>query len=441
MKYIFFALLPVFILTSCSHTQNAQKINGSSSPKPMESFDYSKNPVVSENIQDQKLHDIENQIPSEINSSVEKWIRYFQGRGRPHMERYLSRSTRYEALMKKVLTENGLPTDLFYVALIESGFNAKAHSHASAVGYWQFIRGTGKRYNLKIDRMIDERRDPELATQAASEYFKDLYSEFNSWYLAMAAYNVGEGRIARVIKKYKTNDFWELAKTKRALPRETQEYVPKYLAAKLIAKNPQNYGFDKIDYLPAISFDSLEFNETINLRQVSEKIDYNYEDIKALNPKFKGEIAPAYRGKLNLRIPKGYQTASLEAARTSVASIDRFVPDKIEYERYRIRRGDNLSLIARKYRTNIAYLKEINNLNSRSVLRIGQRIFVPDRTPIKIKNVSQKKSNYHIVKKGENLSTISKKYNVTLVKLKQKNKLTAKSILIPGMRLKIASNL
>lgn len=441
MKYIFFALLTVFILTSCSHSQNAQKITDSSSPRPIESFDYSKNPVISENIQDQKLHDIENQIPSEINSSVEKWIRYFQGRGRPHMERYLSRSTRYEALMKKVLTENGLPTDLFYVALIESGFNAKAHSHASAVGYWQFIRGTGKRYNLKIDRMIDERRDPELATQAASEYFKDLFSQFNSWYLAMAAYNVGEGRIARVIKKYKTNDFWELAKTKKALPRETQEYVPKYLAAKLIAKNPQNYGFENVDYLPAISFDTMEFNDSINIRHVSEKIDYNYEDIKALNPKFKGEIAPAYRGKLNLRIPKGYQSAALEAARTSVASIEHFVPDKIEYDAYRIRRGDNLSLIARKYRTNIAYLKEINNLNSRTTLKMGQRIFVPDRTPIKVKTVSKKKSNYHIVKKGENLSTISKKYNLTVVKLKKKNKLTSKSVLIPGMKLKIASNL
>ena len=157
-------------------------------------------------------------IPTEINANVEKWINYFQNKGRPHMERYLLRSTRYEALMKKVLRDNKLPEDLFYIALIESGFSSQAFSHASAVGYWQFIRGTGKRYKLKINQLLDERRDPEKSTQAAAEYFKDLFARFNSWYLAMAAYNVGEGRIDRVIKKYKTKDFWALSKIKRALP-------------------------------------------------------------------------------------------------------------------------------------------------------------------------------------------------------------------------------
>ncbi len=155
---------------------------------------------------EQKVEELE-VIPTEINGSVEKWVNYFQGRGRPHMEKYLLRSTRYEALMKKVLRDNKLPEDLFYVALIESGFSSQAFSHASAVGYWQFIRGTGKRYKLKINKLVDERRDPVLSTQAAAEYFKDLYSRFDSWYLSMAAYNVGEGRVERAIKKYKTRDF------------------------------------------------------------------------------------------------------------------------------------------------------------------------------------------------------------------------------------------
>ena len=146
------------------------------------------------NAPEQQVEELEI-IPTELNANVEKWIAYFQGRGRPHMEKYLLRSTRYEALMKKVLRDNKLPEDLFYVALIESGFSSEAFSHASAVGFWQFVRGTGKRYKLTINKMVDSRRDPVLSTQAAAEYFKDLYKEFNSWYLSMAAYNVGEGRV------------------------------------------------------------------------------------------------------------------------------------------------------------------------------------------------------------------------------------------------------
>ena len=152
-------------------------------------------------------------IPIEINEQVEKWIRYFQGRGRPHMERYLARSTRYEAIMKKVLRDNKLPEDLFYIALIESGFSSSALSHASAVGYWQFIRGTGKHYKLQINQLVDERRDPVLATQAAADYFRDLYSLFGSWYLSMAAYNVGEGRVARVIKSTRRKIFGSFQET------------------------------------------------------------------------------------------------------------------------------------------------------------------------------------------------------------------------------------
>jgi len=147
------------------------------------------------------------QIPTEINPLVEKWITYFQGRGREHMEKYLARSSRYEKLMKKVLRDNGLPEDLFYIALIESGFSSQATSHAAAVGFWQFIRGTGKRYGLDINPFVDERRDPVFATQAAAEYFKGLYSVFGSWYLAMASYNVGENRVKREVMNHYTRDF------------------------------------------------------------------------------------------------------------------------------------------------------------------------------------------------------------------------------------------
>lgn len=394
-------------------------------------------------------------IPIEINDNVHMWIKYFQGRGRPHMERYLARSTRYEALMKKVLRDNKLPEDLFYIALIESGFSSRAFSHASAVGYWQFIRGTGKRYKLTIDRMVDERRDPVVATQAAANYFKDLYALTNSWYLSMASYNVGEGRVLRAVKKYKTNDFWELVKHRRALPKETDNYVPKYIAAKLIAKNPDKYGFDGIDYMPPIEFDYITFTQPVNLRTLSEKMNVNYEDFKDLNPKFKGEIAPLDTGgRLELRIPPGTQEAALKSFNDSIVSVVDFVPDQKENQIYIVRRGDTFSGIARKFRTNIAYLREINDIPRKKKLRIGQRMFVPDRTPVNVKkspvqnnlNVIQAKATdqnvkpttqYHVVKRGESLATIAQKYNTTVAELLKLNNLNRKSVLRTGVKIKL----
>ena len=391
-------------------------------------------------------------IPTEINDQVEKWVTYFQGRGRPHMERYLARSTRYEALMKKVLRDNKLPEDLFYIALIESGFSPRAHSSASAVGYWQFIRGTGKRYKLGINKLIDDRRDPVLATQAAAEYFKDLYGLFNSWYLSMAAYNVGEGRVLRVVKKYKTRDFWELSRNKRALPAETDNYVPKYLAAKLIAKNPDKYGFEGIDYMTPIEFDHMSFEQPVNLRLMAEKMNINYEDFKDLNPKYKGEVAPLDGTRLSLRIPPGSSEIALLAAQQSVATVVDYVPDQNETQVYRVKSGDNLGSIARRYRTTVAYLREINELPRKKVLRIGQRVFVPDRTPLKDRqkksaSASSKKSSqkrqeqdskkHYVVKKGDSLFSIAQKFNLSISDLSKANKLQRKTVLRSGLRLVI----
>lgn len=384
-------------------------------------------------------------IPIEINDNVRMWIKYFQGRGRPHMERYLARSTRYEALMKKVLRDNKLPEDLFYIALIESGFSPRAYSHASAVGYWQFIRGTGKRYKLKIDRMIDERRDPMLATQAAANYFKDLYGIFNSWYLSMAAYNVGEGRVIKAVKKYKTNDFWELSKNKRALPKETDNYVPKYIAAKLIAKNPDKYGFDGIDYMPPIEFDNVTFSQPVNLRVLAEKMNINYEDFKDLNPKFKGEIAPlGNNNQLELRIPINTQEVALKSFQDSVASSTDFIPDQDETQVYIVRRGDTFSSVARRFKTNIAYLREINDFPRKKKLRVGQRIFVPDRTPLKDKKAVIEKvaadgsgQKFHIVRPGETLASIAQKYKVSVAELLKMNKMDRKNTLKTGKKLKL----
>lgn len=380
-------------------------------------------------------------IPTEINENVNKWISYFQNKGRANMERYLRRSTRYEALMKKVLRDNKLPEDLFYVALIESGFSSQAFSHASAVGYWQFIRGTGKRYKLKINQLVDERRDPVLSTQAAAEYFKDLYQRFNSWYLAMAAYNVGEGRIDKAIKKYKTRDFWILSRIKRALPKETDNYVPKYIAAKLIAKTPDKYGFDGIDYMPPIEFDHISVNQPTNLRLMADKMNFNYEDFKALNPKFKGEIAPLeLDNSLGLRIPPGSYETAMSASKESVVENVIYVADQNETRSYKIKRGDTLSTVARKFRTNIAYLRDLNDFSRKKLLRIGQSIYVPDRTPLTEKRPELSSKKFHIVKKGDNVASIAKRYQTSVATLRKLNGLKSKSSLGVGVRLLLPEN-
>ncbi|WP_413293103.1 LysM peptidoglycan-binding domain-containing protein [Bdellovibrio sp. HCB185ZH] len=401
-------------------------------------------------------------IPTEINPLVEKWITYFQGRGREHMERYLARSSRYEKLMKKVLRDNGLPEDIFYIALIESGFSSQATSHAAAVGYWQFIRGTGKRYGLEINPFVDERRDPVFATQAAAEYFKGLYSVFGSWYLAMASYNVGENRVKREVMNHYTRDFWELARKNR-LPKETINYVPKFIAAKLIAKDPAKYGFEDIDYLPPIEFDHITVKQPVNMRQMAEKLNLNYEDFKALNPKFKGEVAILKGSELVLRIPPGTTELATVAANEAAVTDVRFIADSGDTQTYKIRKGDNLKTIARKYRTSVAYLRDLNDLPRKSRLKVGRTIYVPDRTPLRDR--SDRKNNstvaakanakpapeksvetaaaeltggrFYVVQSGDSLFSIAQRYSTSVAELQKANNIKRKSKLKLGMKLKI----
>lgn len=459
LKFVIFCL--VTGLFSCA-TKSQKETRSTREGEPLSSFHLSDS-------QGPEITDEEfDAIPTEVNPLVEKWIDYFRGKGRVHMERYLSRSSRYEKLMKRVLRDNGLPEDLFYIALIESGFSARATSHASAVGYWQFIRGTGKRYGLEISRFVDERRDPVLATQAAAEYFKGLYSLFGSWYLSMASYNVGENRVKREVMKHSTRDFWKLAK-KGSLPRETINYVPKFIAAKLIAKDPAKFGFEEIDYLPPVEFETIVVNRPVNLRLMAERMNLNYEDFKALNPKFKGEIAPLKDSGLDLRVPPGSKEAALIAARDSAVDRVEYVADQGETELYRIRRGDSLHSIARRYRTTVAYLRDLNDLPKGRKLRVGMKIFVPDRTPVSQRRTSVARtstpvvesilasesrdtgeapktpaaelgsgaSKFYVVQSGDSLFSIAQRYNTTVAELKKLNKIRRGRILKVGLKLKL----
>src|SRR3989338_4539642 len=208
-------------------------------------------------------------IPLVMNDQVQGWLDYFQGRGRVHFERYLRRSGKYTQMMRQVLKSEGMPGDLVYLSMIESGFNPHAYSSARATGAWQFIYETGRRYGLKVDSWVDERRDPEKSTVAAAKYLKDLYDRFNNWYLAAAGYNAGEGKIGRAIRKYATEDFWEIAEQKY-LKRETKDYVPKLIAAALIAKDPEKYGFTNLRYEEAISHDTVTLPSSTDLRVVAK---------------------------------------------------------------------------------------------------------------------------------------------------------------------------
>lgn len=395
------------------------------------------------------------EIALDYNEHVEKWVNYFQGRGRPYMEQYLSRSARYLPMMKNVLRENGLPEDLVYIALIESGFSPRAHSKANAVGYWQFIRPTGKRFGMQIDTFTDERRDPVLSTRAAAEYFKALYNLLGSWHLSMSAYNVGEGRVKRVVAKYRTRDFWELIKTRRALPAETRNYVPKFIAAAMIAKDPAKYGFTDIQYLDPLSYDTVALQSPISLQKLATNIGVDIEEMKLLNPKFRTDFVPiSKKGETVVRIPVGRATDALAALSLSVTSQPKILAAEHSY--YRIRRGDTLSTIARKHRTTVSQLRRLNDLSNRTLLRVGRSLKVPDnggdglRVVTEDANERQPSANvgpvpaaaavnaeFHTVRRGENLSVIARRYRLSVGDLQKYNNLSNRSVIKKGQKLRV----
>lgn len=427
-----FLILIFCFFTSCSLFVK-KDLSGSISHKEQNSLE------VYKNLNSQSLNPY-GDIPLDPHPSVDKWINYFTGRGREHMTAYLERSSRYLPLMKSVLKENGLPENLVYVALIESGFSPTALSRANAVGYWQFIYGTGKRYGLRVDGFVDERRDPVLSTRAAANYFKDLYSLFGSWHLALAAYNSGEYRVNRAVLRHYNRNFWLLS-SKKALPRETRNYIPKLIAAIHISKNPKKYGFKDIDYQSAINYELLKINKPISLFKLAQQINSSQEEIKRLNPSYKGEYVPIYEKESYIRIPVGL----LSQAQASLDKIQMNQP-KYAYHYhywYRVRRGDSLSRIARRHKTSIKKLRRANNMWNTSFLRVGQKLKIPTRklvakqTSSKRAPASAKNQEFHIVKKGQSLSRIARLYGLSLSSLKKLNGIQGKRIIHPGDKIRI----
>jgi membrane-bound lytic murein transglycosylase D len=247
-------------------------------------------------------------VPIHVNKQVKAYLVYFSTERKNVIRKYLARSTRYLPMIREIFQEHGLPEDMAYLAMIESGFNPHAYSHAHACGMWQFIKGTGARYGLSMNDYLDERRDPEKSTHAAAKYLLDLYKQFGSWYLAAASYNCGEGRVQRELNNSNHKNFWELS-ANQCLPGETKNYVPQMIAATLIAKNPEKFGFQGVPYLPALQYDRVKIDETTSLTAAAVACNVSSEEMQVLNPELRRGITPPGVGSYTLKIPKGAANA------------------------------------------------------------------------------------------------------------------------------------
>ena len=371
-------------------------------------------------------------IQIDDNEQVDKWINYFQTAGREKMALYLSRSTRYLSLMKKALREAKLPEDLVYVAMIESGFSPYARSFANAVGYWQFIEGTARRYGLKVDSYVDERRDPILATRAAARYFKDLYNVFTSWPLALASYNAGEYRVHRSVLRYYTKDFWFLS-SKRALPRETANYVPKFMAALQISKNPEQYGFENVQYQVPFQYDQVPLVFPVNLKKLAQNLGVPYKELRRFNPRYRSEYVPLEGEQTFIRVPVGKSLGITPLLASSYMKKPPFVHS--DHYWYRIKKGDTLYRLAHRNKTSVSTIRRMNKMGLRSFLRAGRKIKLPyyNRRQHKTHVIAHS----HIVRKGDSLSSISRRYKVDVQQIRKINKLSAQAIIHPGQVLSL----
>ncbi len=315
-------------------------------------------------------------VPIVLDSSVQSHIRYFNTAIRDRFEKWLLRLGKYKPLVERIFSEFDLPSDLVYLSLVESGFNPYAYSRARAAGPWQFMKGTAKLYGLRVDQYVDERRDPIKSTVAAARYLKDLYDLFGSWPLAMAAYNAGEGKVLRALQKAQAETFKEISRT-TLIRRETKEYVPRFMAATIIAKNPDRYGFP-LEEVPPHSFEEVIVRRPIHFRAISNITGIPYQELKNLNPELRRDATPPDDAEYHLKVPAGtkekverlldriptYKHAPI------IAKSKRSHRDFDSAKVYRVQVGDTLEKIAKRFRISVKALKVRNNL-TRAIIKPG----------------------------------------------------------------------
>lgn len=314
-------------------------------------------------------------IPVEMQPLVAQYIHFFQHQGRKWFCLWMNRSTRYIPMMQPILAEAGLPKDTVYLAMIESGFSTQARSWAAAVGPWQFIAGTADMFKLKRDFWLDERNDFIKSTRAAASYLSQLYANHGHWYLAWAGYNTGGGRVRWITTRYGTRDFWELSEKKPGFAKETRHYVPKLIAAALIAKHPEAFGFtaDEFEYEKPLEYDELPLDTQVDLEVLARLSGTTLEEIKTLNPEIKRWCTPPASAKepYLVRVPKGQ-------AESTAAAVAKLGPsERLAFKVHRVARGDTLSRIAVQYASAAEAIMRVNGIKSARSLRLGADLLIP----------------------------------------------------------------
>jgi membrane-bound lytic murein transglycosylase D len=388
------------------------------------------------------------------NRRVLAYLEFFQVDARDRFAIWLSRLSRYEGMIRERLRAKGLPEDLVYLTLIESGLSNSAVSRARAVGMWQFVSGTGRLYGLEVDPWVDERRDPYKATDAAVNYLSDLVQRLGSVYLAAAAYNAGEGRIQRGVRhlpgqsdSLTDETFFQLA-DRRYLRRETRDYVPKLIAAALIAKQPGRYGFTDIPRMPPLQFDEIRVPEATGLDVLARLADTTTDALLELNPQFVRGVTPPGR-EVTVRVPRGAGTRTAERYDTLSAT------SRITFVEHYVTRGQTLSDIAKQYRVSASLIQGANPSLRTRTLHVGQRVVIPmsgrampgsswnsataddaARTAARSDGGAPVAAS-HRVRRGETASQIARRYGVDLDALLDYNGLKRDSVIKAGKMLRI----
>jgi membrane-bound lytic murein transglycosylase D len=396
-------------------------------------------------------------VPIPLNARVLNYIELFQGRLRDWIADGLRRGARYLPMIQDVFRAEGLPLDLAYVPLIESAFRPNAVSRAKATGVWQFMAGTAFEHGLKRDWYVDERSDPEKATKAAARYLLRLSGLFDGdWHLALASYNGGPGLVQRAMRRSGLDDFWSLSGKPRLLPRETREYVPMILAAIVIARNPVQYGFDVTAPVPA-DYDRVTVSKPVDLRRVAEWAGTSIDDIKDLNPELRRGTTPVRYPEYELKVPKGTAPTIEERVATMAAE------DLVALKWYQVRKGETLSMIARKLGVSRATLADANYLSAKAPVAAGQKLVIPveptlllagrtdrpapyteSRTAVSAERMKdgpsavqpEKVKLVYQVKPGDTLSSLARLFHTTVASLKLWNRLPGDT-LKPGSKLTV----
>jgi peptidoglycan lytic transglycosylase D len=400
----------------------------------------------------------EHDVPIPQNTKVLAAVELLSGRLHDYVQESLARGSKYLPMIQNVFRAEGLPLDLAYIPVIESGFKTNALSKASAKGPWQFMKPTAQDHGLKTDWYIDERSDPEKATVAAAKYLKTLHRMFDGdWHLVLAAYNGGLGRLQRAMRSSGADDFWSLAESSRHLPRETREYVPLILAAIIVAKNPAQYGFE---YIPAevIAYEKVPVPRAVDLRRVAEWTGTTIDEIQSLNPELRRWTTPVKYPDYEVKVPVG--TADKLAARLASTPTS----DLGALNWYTVKSGETLTTVARKLRVARVDLAEANHLSVRSRIRPGQDLIIPrapatlmaaraDRPapstiasraisgPATVATVQRAAENRPVtyrVKRGDTLSSIARLFDTTVARLRSLNRLRTNHIAV-GDRLTVAA--